>query len=72
MNVINNDTAKEFVKNPTKYVGIIKANGYNVMLEMGDNEEEVRNELHVRWAVMWNYEGNPVVVKANEVNIKEA
>ena len=72
LNVIKNETAKKFMENPTEYVGIIKTNGYNVMLETGNDENEVRESLRVRWAVMWDYEGNPVVIEANGVNIKEA
>ena len=69
MNVIYNEPAKEFEKNPTAYVGVIKTGRENIIKVLGDDRKEVYDEIYCEWAVIWDYNGHCEVVEASEINI---
>lgn len=71
LNVIKNEIAKNFIANPTNYVGVIKTKNGNFIKALGNDKNEVKEEIYCEWAVIWNYEGTYEVLEATEINIEE-
>jgi hypothetical protein len=69
LNVIGNNNTNGLQNVANAYVGVVLAKKENVVVSVGNNKKMVYEDAYVEWAVKWNYEGNILILPADEIKV---